>query len=445
MTRTALSSVAAILLASSSHTFALNTENDWIGSGTGNVTTTTNWSLGHVPTVTEDAVFNASSTAGIKNYGTGATVGSPVTVGSLDVTATTGTYSIRNSTTGATNAVLNLGGAGNLGNGVSGTAGDLLFAASGSTLQLLGPNGSSGSGVLNVVLGQSGNFDAVGTIIVSSVISESGGAFAVTKSGAGALTLSGANSYSGGTTLSAGTLNINNNSALGTGTFTVNAGTVTNTSGGAVTTTNAQTWAGNFTIASGSGTSALNLNGPVTLTTNVQVAVSGTTSTPTIGGAIGGNFSLTKAGPGVGTLILGVANSYSGGTNVAAGTLVANADGTLGTGNVSLTAGNVTLTLQNGATNNYIADSANLNIGFTTDVVNLSYSGTDTIGSLTVNGVQEAPGVYGSSTSGAANVLPEFTGTGTLTVLSAIPEPSTIALLSVGLLLGASALRRKTS
>src|SRR5438874_450912 len=40
---------------------APNTENDWIGSSTGNISTTTNWSLGHVPTSTEDAVFNAAS------------------------------------------------------------------------------------------------------------------------------------------------------------------------------------------------------------------------------------------------------------------------------------------------------------------------------------------------------------------------------------------------
>ena len=55
---------------------AANAENDYVGSSaTGNVTTGSNWSLTHVPTVTEDAVFNASSTAGIKNYGAGATVG----------------------------------------------------------------------------------------------------------------------------------------------------------------------------------------------------------------------------------------------------------------------------------------------------------------------------------------------------------------------------------
>ena len=58
-------------------------------------------------------------------------------------------------------------------------------------------------------------------------------------------------------TLSAGQLNINNggsssaNSAIGTGTFTVNGGTIDNTSGGDLTLlpNNAQVWSGNFTYA----------------------------------------------------------------------------------------------------------------------------------------------------------------------------------------------------
>lgn len=430
--------IGAILRSQSAN--AANTENDYSGSGTGNITTTTNWSLGHVPTASEDAVFNSTSAAGIKNYGGGATVGSPVTVGSLDVTAATGTYSIRNDTTGATNAILKLGGAGDLGNGVSGAAADLLFAATGSTLQLLGVNGSSGTGVLNVVLGQSGNFNAAGTINVSSIISDGGSNFAITKTGAGTLQLSGANTYGGGLTLLAGTFQLNSAAAPGSGTFTINGGTITNTSVADITLSNnnAQIWGGDFTVAVGSGTKSLNLGtGAVTLTGNRQVNVSGVTSTLTVGGSIGGSgFSLTRGGGGAGTLILAANNTYSGGTIISSGKLTANHDGALGTGNVSLTGSTVTLTLQNGATNNYINDSASLSV-ITGSTVNLNFSGTpDTVSQFIVNGVSQAAGTYG------AGNFSELTGTGMITVIG-IPEPATWMLMGVGLLIGAQRLRRK--
>ena len=81
---------------------------------------------------------------------------------------------------------------------------------------------------------------------------------ALTKSGTSALTINTSNSYSGGTTLNAGTLNLGNASALGTGTLTINAGTIDNTSGGAMQLSNSipQVWAGNFTFA---GSNSLDL------------------------------------------------------------------------------------------------------------------------------------------------------------------------------------------
>ena len=90
---------------------------------------------------------------------------------------------------------------------------------------------------------------------------------------------------------------------------------------------------------------------------------------------------------GSGTLTLNNANTYSGGTLMSGGTTIANTDGALGTGNVSLTGAAVTLTLQHGAVNKkgrpnsvdggnaFIADTATLSIGFTDDIVNLNYTG----------------------------------------------------------------------
>ena len=116
----------------------------------------------------------------------------------------------------------------------------------------------------------------------------------IIKTGTGALTLSGNNSYTGGTTLSQGQLNVNSATALGTGTLTIAGGTtIDNTSGGVITlaTNNAQNWNGDFTFA---GTNPLNLGtGAVTLSANRTVTVGGSL---TVGGVIGEREKSHQAG-----------------------------------------------------------------------------------------------------------------------------------------------------
>ncbi len=120
----------------------------------------------------------------------------------------------------------------------------------------------------------------------------------LTKAGLGTLVLTNANTYSGGTTLSAGTLNINNASALGTsaGTFTIDGGTIDNTSGAAITTVNYPlALNADFTFT---GTNNLNLGtGAVTMSASRQITTAA--NTLTIGGVINNNTrSLTKLGNG---------------------------------------------------------------------------------------------------------------------------------------------------
>ncbi len=163
---------------------------------------------------------------------------------------------------------------------------------------------------------------------------------------------------------------------------------------------------------------------------NLSTVFSGTIQDGGVVGGAGG--SLSKIG--TGTLSLTNSNTFTGGTLINAGTLIASADGALGTGNVSLTASSVTLTLQNGATNNYIANTADLSI-VSGSTVNLNFSGNpDAIAALFVNGVAQIPGLYGSATSGAPNQLSQFFGTGQILV-TAIPEPSTWAMMLSGLAL----------
>jgi autotransporter-associated beta strand protein len=322
------SSAVWIFLAFVAAASAQNTTNNYSGSAVGSLVGPSNWSLGHVPIVSEDAVFPSGASTGIRTL-----TANTLTVGSFDVLATSGTFSIRNETSTSTNSTLTLGGAGDLGNGVSGNSADLLYANTGSTFNIIGPNGGSGTGVLNVALGQTGNFDVAGTMTISAAISDGGNNYSITKTGNGQLTLSGANTFGGGLTLSAGTLNINSATAPGTGTLTINSGTIANTSGSAITlgNNNSQIWGGDFAFDGTAGTNNLNLGtGTVILTANRQITTNGLTSTLIVGGAIGGSgFSLTKAG--VGTLTLPGANTYSGGTTLSAGTLNINNASALGT------------------------------------------------------------------------------------------------------------------
>ncbi len=153
----------------------------------------------------------------------------------------------------------------------------------------------------------------------------------LTKSGTSALTLSSANSYSGGTTLNQGTLNLGAPTSIGTGPLTINGGAIDNSSGGDMTLTNnnSETWAASFTFT---GTSNLNLGtGPVTLNANPTITTLGTNAL-TVGGIIGngtGN-SITKAG--TGTLILSAANTFTGGLTINAGSVRATVAGATGSG-----------------------------------------------------------------------------------------------------------------
>ena len=127
------------------------------------------------------------------------------------------------------------------------------------------------------------------------------------KNGAGGLTISNTNTYSGGSTLSAGLLNINSAQALGAGLLTISGGTLGNTSGAAIVNANnnPQVWSGSFAFA---GSNDLNLgSGPVTMSNNCTITVG--SNNLTVGGPISG--ALTLGVRGAGTLILSGSNNYA--------------------------------------------------------------------------------------------------------------------------------------
>ena len=117
-------------------------------------------------------------------------------------------------------------------------------------------------------------------LLVSGVISSGNG---LSKSGAGTMTLSGANTYTGATTISAGTLQLGDGSTTGT-------------------------LSASSAISVGSGaTFAVNRSSAATQGTDFSSA------------AITGAGGFTQAGSG--TTILNATNTYTGGTTVSAGTL----------------------------------------------------------------------------------------------------------------------------
>jgi autotransporter-associated beta strand protein len=188
------------------------------------------------------------------------------------------------------------------------SAGSAFTVNTGAVLDLNGFNnvaGSlSGSGLVTNIGGVGGLSNATLTVgadntstTFSGVLQNGMSLLALTKVGAGTLTLTGANIYSGGTNLNGGILAVNVDANLGTGPLSFNGGTLEAlaTGGG---------------IVSGK---AITLNSAG----GAFLADAGTAST--LSGVIAGTGSWTKAGSG--TLILTGANSYSGGTTISAGTL----------------------------------------------------------------------------------------------------------------------------
>ncbi|MCE3025387.1 Ig-like domain-containing protein, partial [Salinicola sp. DM10] len=222
---------------------------------------------------------------------------------------------------------------------------------------------------------------------VSGVVSGSG---SLVKQGNGTLTLAGSNSYSGTTTVSAGTLSITGDGNLGAGDLTLAGSTLAIT--GATTIDNAIALTGNSTID------------------NSDAA--------TLSGAISGAYDLTKTG--AGALTLAASNSYAA-TYVNAGTLSVSSDGNLGSGSVNMAAG-TTLTLTGAATidnaivlggNATVSAAANATLsGVVSGAYTLTKAGAAT---LTLSGSNS----YGATTvsAGTLSVASDANlGSGTLTL-----------------------------
>ena len=161
------------------------------------------------------------------------------------------------------------------------------------------------------------------------------GGAGLTKTGSGVLTLSGSNSYSGGTTFASGMILAGSNGSFGTGALTFAGGAVGSADSTPQIFANSMVFLGNLTI--GNYTDSM---GALTFTSQVDLGNTDrrltTKSDATFTGAIA-NGSITKDG--LGALVLSGSNSYAGGTTLFEGTLLAGSDQAFGPGMLNLNGG----------------------------------------------------------------------------------------------------------
>jgi autotransporter-associated beta strand protein len=322
-----------------------------------------------------------SVTGGVLNVVTStlSTTGLLINGGTVNVTGSSITTT--NVTFSGNGGVINLTGGGmtvtTAGITINGDVGSstLINIATGRTLTLNGSltfsnangnqNGAviSGAGTVNLVAARTINVadstSAIDDLTISSNIVAAASAF--TKTGLGTLYLAGTNASTAINTLSAGTLAIGNNTALGTNVLTVLGGAIRADS-------TARTLANNISLSASAtigGTSNITFNGTVSNLANSTLTISNTTGlvtiatlqlntgttnrTLTISGAgnltvnlltnVGSTFgNLTVNGAGLSLTLLGNNSTFTGATNIQNGIVYAGNSGAFGvtTSNISL-------------------------------------------------------------------------------------------------------------
>ncbi|EBP1598122.1 autotransporter outer membrane beta-barrel domain-containing protein [Salmonella enterica] len=309
-------------------------------------------------------------------------------------------------------ATLELNTGGTFDNAISGS-GQVVKSGDGA-LTLSGANSYSGGTLISDGTLVASNVEALGTGDVTDdatlelntggdFINNIGGTGRVEKSGDDKLTLSGSNTYTGGTLISSGTLVANDVNALGTGDVTDNAtlmlntgGDFTNNIGGtgrveksgddALTLSGSNTYTGGTLISGGTlVANDVNALGTGDITDNATLALN---AVGDFDNAISGSGKVEKSGDDA--LTLSGSNTYTGGTLISSGTLVASNVEALGTGDVT---DNATLELNTGGTfDNAISGSGQV-VKSGDETLTLSGSNTYTGGTLISGGTLVASNV----------------------------------------------------
>jgi autotransporter-associated beta strand protein len=344
-----------------------------------------------------------------------------------------------------------------------------LFKVGGDTLVLTGANSYSGGTTVSggILMGNTTSLQGAITNNAQVVFDQAGqgtysgamiGTGSLTKAGTGVLTLTGANTYSGGTFVSAGALvgtttslqgNISNNALVifnqsSDGTYAgamSGSGMLAKTGTGPLTLTGLNTHTGG-TIVAGNGAIATSSNAPLGASGGLVVLGDATTSgtlrlasgsafsmdRPFILGAGGGTFdtagsssivvngAITGSGglrkTGSGTLTLGKTNGFTGATNVDAGIVIAGAQ--------NVFSGTGALAIANGAT---VALS-----GFNQSIGSLSGAGKLSLGNATLTtGGDNTSTLFSGAITGTGGLVKIGRGTLTLTGANSYTGGTTVA------------------
>jgi autotransporter-associated beta strand protein len=382
-------------------------------------------------TITSSGVFlfEDNTTAGsatITVNGGRLTISGPATAGNATITTNSGGLTLLDLDASGGTARFILNGTGALDISFLTTGGTTAGSIEGDGRVFLGAN--------NLAVGGSGLSTVFsGVIQDGSALGGGGTGGSLTKVGTGTLALSEANTYTGGTTISAGTLQLGNGGTTGSivGDVTDNAtlnfdrsdtftfggvisgtGAVNQIGTGTVILTATDTYGGGTTISAGTlqignggttGSIAGNVIDNATLNFDRSDPV-------TFAGTISGSGGVNQIG--TDTLTLTGAGIYTGATNVDAGTLQAGAAGVFAPASAFTVASGATLALDN----------------FNQTIGSLAGNGNVTLGSATLTtGNDNTNSTFSGALSGSGGLIKIGTGTFVLAGANAYTGATTVS------------------